>query len=99
MSKEFEWVARARSSTVRRPSMQITRFHSGGDRVIGSPISRVLRTGMYSTPGILRARTFHSSSRRAASMRSEVFVFSIVTVSVSLPGENWKSPVDQIARA
>ena len=32
-------------------------------------------------------------------MRSEVFVFSIVTVSVSLPGVNWKSPVDQIARA
>ena len=99
VSNEFELVARESSSTLLRPSMRITRFHSGGESVTGSPMLRGFRTGTWSTSGTLRASTFHSSRRRAASIRSDVFVLSIEDVSVSLPGVNWKSPVDQIARA
>src|SRR5262245_34168896 len=35
VSKEFELVDRASSSTDFRPSMRMIRFHSGGDRVTG----------------------------------------------------------------
>ena len=42
VSKEEESIARASSSTVFLPSMRMTRFHSGGDRVTGSAMSRAM---------------------------------------------------------
>ncbi len=73
--------------------------HSWGVSVIGPECrSEATRRGTPSVDGIFRERIFHSSLRRAASIRRFVFERVIVCLPASTPGENWKLPLVQSAR-
>ena len=99
-SKEDFFSPRAISSMVARPSHRVMTTHSWGVRVIG-PASRseATRRGTASVEGIFRERIFHSSLRRAASIRRFVLEREMVCRSLSTPGENWKEPPVQRASA
>jgi hypothetical protein len=99
-SKTDSSAALAMARTLRFPSILERSSHSIVLRLIcPSRFSRMTNSGTSSMDGIFLARTLHSSSRRAASMRRLVLLFSIVCRGAVTPESNRNSPFFHVARA